>query len=66
MNSRDLRRRRVALGLSLDDISAQLCDGGDIAAISRFERGYRKALPGGKGRDEYKELLDRLEAAAVR
>ncbi len=56
---KSLRRRRSRLGVSLDEMAAQL-GVGDASVLSRWERGFG-GLPGGMGRDSYAAALDRIE-----
>ena len=58
-NNLDLRKRRKRLGISLDELGAELEV--DISGISRFERGFRVDLPHGKGRADYEAALSRIE-----
>jgi len=55
------RRRRKRLDVSLDLMAIRL-GAGDPSALSRWERGLKGNLPGGKSRADYEALLDRLEA----
>lgn len=61
----DLRRRRKELNLSLDDAAALLYGRdkatANVPALSRFERGKRTDLPGGKTRKDFERVLDAVE-----
>lgn len=53
-----LRRRRAGI----DQISLAAALGVAQGTLSRFETGRRSDLPGGRGRKEYIETLDKLQA----
>ena len=56
----DLQLLRKRAGVEQEELALAL--GVHPGTLSRFETGKRTDLPGGRGRGEYAEALDRLSA----
>lgn len=56
-----LRRRRLRLDVSLDDVCVALGAPGNASELSRWERGKRKSLIGGATVEDYDRYLDSIE-----
>lgn len=64
LTAKELRDRRVELGMSLDEVCIALGMPGNASELSRWERGARKSIPGNASTKDYERVLDGFERAS--